>query len=181
MRTFQRVARLIRPAIGLPVLAALAIFGIMWMALGCNEEKGRAAAAAPAVNPRLPDVPVPAGFTFQPKDSTERRARGFRFVRHYYKGGATIRQVAEFYRDVMPRVGWRTVEENLVSGKQRMVFEKGNDTCHISLWEDWGTRLLIQVLPSGGRPAADTPGAPEPVPPDQYMPNPAARGLSTGT
>ena len=29
MRTFQRISRLIRPAIGLPVLAALAILGLM--------------------------------------------------------------------------------------------------------------------------------------------------------
>jgi len=181
MRTFQRVARLIRPAIGLPVLVALALLGLMWVALGCNEERGRAAAAAPAVNPRLPDVPIPAGFAFQADQSTERRARGFRFVRHYYKGGTTIRQVAEFYRSVMPRVGWRAIEESLVSGRQRMMYEKGNDTCHISIWDDWGTRLLIQVMPSGGRPAANPAGAPAPVPPDAFMPNPAARGLPTGS
>jgi len=177
MRTFQRVARLIRPAIGLPVLAGLAILGLMVLTLGCNEDRGRAAAAAPAVNPRLPDVPVPAGFTFKSDQSTERRARGFRFVRHYYTGGATVRQVAEFYRDIMPRAGWTPIEENLVSGRQRMLFEKGNDTCHVSIWEDWGTRLLIQVLPSGSRPAVNPAAGPAVEP----APNPAARGLPTGS
>jgi hypothetical protein len=176
MRTFQRIARLIRPAIGLPVLAGLAIFGLMVMALGCNEDTGRAATAAPAVNPRLPDVPVPAGFSFDADRSKERMARGFRFVEHHYKGKATVRQVAGFYRDIMPRAGWKPLEENLVSGRQRLLFEKGNDTCHVSIWDDWGTRLLIQVLPSGGRPAVN-PAAPSTEP----MPNPAARGLSTGS
>jgi hypothetical protein len=176
MRTFQRIARLIRPAIGLPILAGLAFLGLMVMALGCNEERGRAATAAPAVNPRLPDVPVPADFTFNADRSKERRARGFRFVEHHYKGDASVRQVTEFYRDIMPRVGWKRVEESLVSGRQRMLFEKGNDSCHVSIWDDWGTRLLIQVMPSGGRPSANPAGeSTEP------MPNPAARGLPTGS
>jgi len=172
MRTFQRIARLIRPAVGLPILAGLAIVGLMVVTLGCNEDRGRAATAAPAVNPRLPDVPVPAGFSFDAGRSKERRARGFRFVEHHYKGDATVRQVADFYRDTMPRAGWNMVEENFVSGRQRMLFAKGHDNCHLSIWEDWGTRLLIQVMPSGGRPAAD-PAAPSTEP----MPNPAARGL----
>jgi len=84
MRTFQRIARLIGPAVGLPLLAGLGLAGLVLMALGCGEEAARPAAAAPAVNPRLPDVPVPAGFKFQADQSTERRVRGFRFVRHYY-------------------------------------------------------------------------------------------------
>jgi len=173
MRTFQRIARLIRPAIGLPVLAGLALVGLMVLALGCNEERGRAATAAPAVNPRLKDVPIPADFKFDTDRSKERMARGFRFVEHHYKGDATVRQVAEFYRDIMPRVGWTKVEENLVSGRQRLLFEKGNDSCHISIRDDWGTRLMIQVMPSGGRPSAN-PAALSPDP----MPNPAARGLT---
>jgi len=173
MRTFQRIARLIRPAVGLPVLAGLAIVGLLVVALGCNEDGGRAATAAPAVNPRLPDVPVPAGFSFDAGRSKERRARGFRFVEHHYKGDATVRQVTDFYRDIMPRVGWNMVEETFVSGRQRMLFEKGNDNCHVSIWEDWGTRLMIQVMPSGGRPAANPAGRDA-----ELMPNPAARGLS---
>ncbi len=175
MRTFQRIARLIGPAVGLPLLAGLGLAGLVLMALGCGEEAARPAAAAPAVNPRLPDVPVPAGFKFQADQSTERRVRGFRFVRHYYKGKASVREVTQFYRDIMPRAGWRSVEESLVSGRRRLLFEKGNETCHISIWDDWGTRLLIQVLPSGGRPSANPAGAPPAgaVP----MPNPAARGL----
>jgi hypothetical protein len=174
MRTFQRIARLIRPAVGLPVLVGLAFLGLMVMALGCNEERGRAATAAPAVNPRLPDVPVPADFVFDADRSKERRARGFRFVEHHYKGDATVRQVTNFYREIMPRVGWKMIEENFIAGRQRMLFEKGNDSCHVSIWEDWGTRLLIQVMPSGGRPSAN-PAAPSS---DEPMPNPAARGLT---
>ncbi|HUU93888.1 MAG TPA: hypothetical protein VM238_22065 [Phycisphaerae bacterium] len=162
MRTFQRISRLIRPAIGLPVLAALAIVGLLVMALGCGEKREAAATTAPAVNPRLQDVPVPAGFKFNTDQSSDRAVGGFRFVRHLYEGGATVRQVSEFYRRNMPPLGWQMLEENFVSGRRRLLYDKGNDTCHISVWDDWGTKVLIQVLPRGARhtrPAAPAPSA----------------------
>ena len=149
MRTFQRISRLIRPQIGLPVLAALAILGLVVMALGCGEKREAAATTAPAVNPRLADVPVPAGFKFEADRSRSRIVGQFRFIEHRYEGRATVRQVAEFYRRGMPVLGWRTLEENFVSGRQRLLFDKGNDTCHISIWDDWGTKVLIHVLPRG--------------------------------
>ena len=151
MRTFQRISRLIRPAIGLPVLAALAILGLLVMALGCGQKREVAATTAPAVNPRLQDVPVPAGFKFKADRSSDRAVGGFRFVRHLFEGGAPVRQVSEFYRRTMPVLGWGMLEENFVSGRRRLLFEKGNDTCHISVWDDWGTKVLIQVLPRGAR------------------------------
>jgi len=160
MRTFQRISRLIRPAIGLPVLAALAILGLMVLALGCGEKREVAATSAPAVNPRLQDVPVPAGFKFKADLSRDRAVAGFRFVEHLYEGNAPIRHVSDFYRSYMPRMGWTPVEERFVAGKQRLRYEKGNDTCHVSVYDDWGTKVLIQVLPRGARPTE--PAAPAP-------------------
>ena len=160
MRTFQRISRLIRPSIGLPVLAALAVVGMLVLALGCGPDRGEGAATtAPAVSPRLADIPVPAGFKFNANESSDRVASGFRFVRHLYEGGANVRQVSEFYRRGMPQLGWIKVEESLVGGRQRLMFEKNTETCHISIWDDWGTKVLIQVMPLGGRPSvsADTP------------------------
>lgn len=158
MRTFQRVSRLIRPAVGLPVLSALAILGLLVMALGCGENRELAATSAPSVNPRLPDVPVPAGFKFKPDESNDRVADGFRFVLHYYEGDAPVRHVSDFYRRSMPVLGWKLVEEKFVNGRQRFMFTKGNDACHISIRDDWGTKVMINVLPTGGR-ATESPAA----------------------
>ena len=157
MRIFQRIARLIRPAIGLPVLAGLAILGVLVLALGCGEKRETAATAAPSINPRLPDVPVPAGFKFKSDQSRDRTVGQFRFVEHHYEGNVSVRQVSDFYRRNMPVLGWTTLEENFVSGRQRLLFEKGNDTCHISVWDDWGTKVLIQVLPRGTGHSATNP------------------------
>jgi hypothetical protein len=153
MRTYQRIARLVCPAVGLPALAALAIVGMLVLALGCGPDREPAASTTPSVNPRLPDVPVPAGFKFRPDDSMDRMVGGFRYIRHMYEGGAKVRQVSDFYRRGMPQLGWAKVEENFSSGRQRLIFEKGNDTCHLSVWDDWGTKVMIQVMPKGARPA----------------------------
>jgi len=153
MRTFQRISRFIRPAVGLPVLAGLALVGLVVLALGCGEERGAPAAAAPSVNPRLPDIPVPAGFEFQGDDSFDRTVAGRRQVLHRYKGGASVRQVAEFYRRTMATYGWTPAEERFVEGMQRLVYNKGNEACHVSIWDEWGIRIQIYVLPSGFRSA----------------------------
>ncbi|MGB2967745.1 MAG: hypothetical protein WBD18_01000, partial [Phycisphaerae bacterium] len=102
--------------------------------------------------PPVADLPVPAGFKFNEQDSLDRLASGLRFIRHLYEGSAKVRQVAEFYRRQMPTAGWTLVEESFSSGRQRFQFEKGRESCHISIWDDWGTKLLIQVFPAGGKP-----------------------------
>ena len=84
MRTFQRIARLIRPAIGLPVLSALALIGLLVVVLGCGQSREPAAASAPALAPRISDVPVPATFKFDVNESTDRQTGDLRFVQHLY-------------------------------------------------------------------------------------------------
>ena len=158
MRTFQRIARLIRPAIGLPLLSGLALAGLILMALGCGAEREPAAASAPALAPRVADVPVPAKFKFKPDESSDRSVGTLRFVCHLYEGGTPIRQVAEFYRREMPSSGWTQTEESLHQGRQRFIFTKGKETCYISIWDDWGTKLLIQVFPTGGTPPGSETG-----------------------
>jgi len=64
---------------------------------------------------------------------------------------APLRQVSEFYRHQMPVFGWTQKEENFSNGTQRFTFEKGGDTCYVSIWENWGTKVLIKVLPSAGK------------------------------
>ncbi len=153
MRTWQRIARLIRPAIGLPALAALALAGAVVLALGCNPEQQRLDEAGPAAGSHVADVPVPAGFRFNAKESYDRSTGGFRLVSHLYEGGAKVRDVTEFYRRAMPAAGWETVQESFEYGKQRMVFRKGEETAYVSVWDDWGTKVLIQIFPTGRTPA----------------------------
>jgi len=153
MRTFQRVSRFIRPAVVMPVLVALALGGFLALVLGCDGQSGREppAMTAPAINPRLPDVPVPFGFKFNTARSFDRAKGESRTAEHLYEGDAPLRQVAEFYRHQMPTFGWTQKEENFSNGVQRFTFEKGGDICYVSIWDNWGTKVLIKVLPQAGK------------------------------
>ena len=159
MRTFQRVSHFIRPQVGLPVLAGLALAGMLVLALGCGGGDKGSASTAPAMRTRLPDIPVPAGFEFKANDSSDRLVSGMRVVRHLYGGSAPVAKVAEFYRREMVPLGWKVAEENLNAGTQRFRFDKGNETCYISIYDDWGTKVLINVFPSGYTPASPAPAA----------------------
>jgi hypothetical protein len=164
MRTFQRVSRLLRPAVGLPVLAGLALLGLLVLSLGCDGNRKEE-----TVPPKFTDIPIPAGFTFVPGKSSDQVTGGYRVVRHMYKGDAAVRLVSEYYRRHMPELGWTLARESFVNGCQRYMFNKDNDSCHISIYDDWGTKILIQVLPMGARPAEAKPGpetgAPAAAPP----------------
>jgi hypothetical protein len=163
MRTFQRASRLIRPAIGLPVLMALGLAAVFVLALGCTQPD-RTDIGRDKLAP-LPDVPVPAGFKFNMGQSSERKLGTWRYITHLYEGSASVRETAEFYRTNMPRSGWTLVDESLQRGCQRYTFDKGNESCYISVYDEWGTKVLIYILPKGSRPAdAKSAVAPTPTP-----------------
>jgi hypothetical protein len=151
MRTFQRLGRWIRPSVALPLLAALGLVGFVMLAHGCGPDRN-APMPPPAINPRLPDVPVPFGFKFDVERSYDRLVGSTRVAEHLYTGDATIQQVAAFYRLHMNTYGWTVKEENLSGGRQRFTFEKGADNCYISIWDDWGTKVLIKVMAKGTKP-----------------------------
>jgi hypothetical protein len=159
MRTFQRVSRFIRPEVGLPVLAGLALAGLFALALGCGGADKGSASTAPAIKTRLPDIPVPAGFEFKANDSSDRLVTGKRAVQHVYGGSAPVAKVAEFYRREMVPLGWKLVEENFNAGIQRFLFDKGSETCYISIYDDWGTKVQINLYPSSYTPASPAPMA----------------------
>ena len=150
MRTFQRVARLIRPAFALPILAGLGLLGLLVLSHGCGPAKTFPMDTT-FVNPGLPDVPVPTGSKFNTNESYQRLAGGARSVRHYYEVDWSLRDVSAFYRKHVPEFGWAMKEDSLSDGTQRFMFSKGNDICYVSIWDSWGVKLLIQVMPMGVR------------------------------
>jgi hypothetical protein len=148
MRTFQRVARHIRPVIALPLLAGLGLVGLLVLSQGCGPTKTFPMDTT-FVNPVLPDVPVPTGTKFNMNESYQRLTGGARDVRHYYEVDWPLRDVSAFYRKHMPEFGWAMKEDNLSNSRQRFMFSKGNDICYVSIWDSWGVKLLVQVIPTG--------------------------------
>ena len=95
---------------------------------------------------------MPFGFHFDVNQSSRPRRRHDPAAEHLYSGDASLAQVAAFYRLHMGSYGWTLKEENLSGGRQRFTYEKGPDNCYISIWDDWGTKLLVKVMAKGTGP-----------------------------
>jgi hypothetical protein len=157
MRTFQRVSRLIRPAVGLPVLAGLALVGLLVMSLGCGINNHPT-----TLPPKFADIPIAPGFEIVPGRSTDTQIGPSRRISHVYKGDAKVPEVSEYYRRRMPDQGWTLVRESFVGGRQRFMFNKGNESCHVLIYDDWGTKVQVEVWPAGGKPV-EPHGGPAPA------------------
>jgi hypothetical protein len=149
MRTFQRIGRWVRPWAVLPLLSALGLAGFVMLAHGCGPDNRMPEVS---VNPRLPDVPVPFGFKFEVDRSTDRVIGTARTAEHLYSGDTSVAQTTQFYRLHMSTYGWTLKDQSLSAGRQRFMYEKGPDTCYVSVWDDWGTKLLINVMQKGAGP-----------------------------
>jgi hypothetical protein len=138
------------PAVGTAALVALAT------AAGCDwfNRRSEPPTAPPPVS-RIPDVPVPVGFKFDAGQSNDRIGGDVRVVVHTYKGGLgsmNVAETCEWYRQSMPGNGWQKMEESFSDKCHRFLFVKGNENCWISIWDDWGTKILIQIFPKGAKP-----------------------------
>jgi hypothetical protein len=102
----------------------------------------------------ITDVPVPAGFTLA-DDSRSTVLNGQRLVDHRYTGTDQLLPVTSFYRDEMPKRGWKATGTELVSGKESILrFAKEStskpENCTITVTtRDWtfDTAIKIKIEP----------------------------------
>ena len=157
MRTRSRTARF-RAGGWWLVPGAVAV--LAFLAAGC-EWFGKRDDVPPPDTSRIADVPVPYKFKLDIKQSTDETAGNVRKVSHLYKGGLgslNVHETTDWYRQAMPTRGWQPVREGLQDATERLVYEKGDETCYVSIWDDWGTKVLIQILPKGTEPLPTTAG-----------------------
>lgn len=100
--------------------------------------------------PFEPDVPVPIGFKLIDKASEDRSTGTSRlYVRHLYAGRADKYAIRHFYREQMPLARWSMVSDGNVKGDIDMRFEKGGESCTVSITGGEGllsTKTQIQVI-----------------------------------
>lgn len=72
-----------------------------------------------------------------------------RYLRHEYRGPADKLSVRAFYRKQMPLVRWTLLDDSNVHGRIGMRFDRGAESCTISI-EDysggWSGGVSVQVL-----------------------------------
>ncbi len=117
--------------IGAVVLAAALL------AAGCgqNLKDIREVRLIPA-RPYELDVPVPIGFALIDQASEDRSTGTSRlYLRHLYRGQADKYAIRNFYREQMPLARWSKMSDGNVKGNIDMRFEKGSESCTISITE----------------------------------------------
>ena len=103
------------------------------------------------------DLPLPVGFELAERSSEDFLTGPLRYLRHTYLGRADKRAVRDFYRRQMPLVRWTPLSDSMVAGCYTMRFERGTETCLVTIEGEPGRlagRVRVQVIiaprPPGG-------------------------------
>ncbi|RMH54407.1 MAG: hypothetical protein D6679_13740 [Candidatus Hydrogenedentota bacterium] len=124
-----------------------AIFGVgLILAAGCTlpekqadegsglavEEEGVVEELQPAAALRIPDLPVPAGFTYDAAKSMILEYGDVLAGTVYFQGPAEVGAVIEFFRKEMPNYDWQLVSM-IEREKVRMVFDKPGKIAQVTI------------------------------------------------
>ena len=137
---------------------ALALFLCVMVGVtaGCANLRGTPAAepgeasAAPAMGIplapdfRIADIPLPAGFEFDRKDSFVFQNSAIDVGAIQYHGKEKIGDVAQFYLDEMPRYNWTLINITEYS-TVNMYFDKPAKSCQVTLVPRTPRGTVIQI------------------------------------
>ena len=92
------------------------------------------------------DVPVPIGFRFVETGSEDASTGAQRlYLRHRYVGSANKINVRNFYREQMPLARWVKQSDGHVNGEYTLRFDKGRETCSVSIRDNHRRRGETEV------------------------------------
>ena len=140
----------------MPFCGVVLALTLSWpLAAGCSapHAKPQGAALAPSPQPYDADIPVPEGFRLVENSCEDWAAGPIRYLRHRYRGRADKLAVRRFYRDQMPLVRWAAAGDGGVHGRYTMRFERGTESCTITIDEAHGPfgRVTVDVLVTPAR------------------------------
>ncbi len=139
---------------------------VLWvLGMGCGPNAAEPTRLLARQRAPISDLPVPMGFRIL-EDESEDAYTGRRrlYVRHVYEGSGEPFTVRNFYRDRMPQYQWQLVSSVHVAGTHSMVFEKGQESCTVTVsryksgWRS-GIRVQIIIMPEERGTQASTRGS----------------------
>ena len=136
---------------------AMAVGAALALAGGCARVQDNGKNAAPALSavarPPIADLPVPKGFSLDPRSRTIAQV-GIRLAEHHYRGYAGKFELSRFYKRHMPISRWKLVTEALADNKITLEFEKERERCWITIVQGGvitPSRVTALVWPDGRR------------------------------
>ncbi len=134
------------------MIPRFAFFGAMlWtLGLGCGPRAAEPVRLMAKQQSPISDLPVPMGFRIL-EDESEDAYTGRRrlYVRHVYSGSGEPFAVRNFYRDRMPQYKWQLVNTVHVAGTHSMVFQKGQESCTVTITRSksgWSSGVRVQII-----------------------------------
>jgi hypothetical protein len=133
--------------------AALVLAAALTVVVGCQQEL-RTTALTPSRTPFVRDVPVPMSFELVDSLSRSYRTDEFRMVRHSYFGRSAPATAYSFYRNQMPRHGWKLLSDQHVQGTYNLAFRKGEEVATVVVERDRrdlltrGSLVTVTVKPA---------------------------------
>lgn len=124
---------------------------LLWaLGLGCGPRAAGPVRLMAKQQSPISDLPVPLGFRIL-EDESEDAYTGRRrlYVRHVYAGSGEPFTVRNFYRDRMPQYKWQLVNTVHVAGTHSMVFQKGQESCTVTISRSksgWSSGIRVQII-----------------------------------
>ena len=124
---------------------------VLWvLGMGCGPSAAEPTRLLARQRAPISDLPVPMGFRILEAESEDAyTGRRRLYVRHVYEGSGEPFAVRNFYRDRMPQYHWQLVSSVHVAGTHSMVFEKGQESCTVTVSRSksgWRSGIRVQII-----------------------------------
>jgi hypothetical protein len=107
------------------------------------------ASTPPPPRSEFDDIPVPRGMEYRSSMSTVIESPSVKAAKVVYRGRLEPTSLAVAMRSMLESNGWRHVGTTTAGGTSSQVFEKGDMSVSVRIWEGWWYTYLEL---SGGRP-----------------------------
>jgi hypothetical protein len=91
----------------------------------------------PQARSEFEDIPVPRGLEYRPSMSTVIESPSVKAAKVIYRGRLEPTSLATVMRAMMESNGWRHVGTTAASGATAQIFEKGDTSVQVRIWEGW--------------------------------------------
>jgi hypothetical protein len=106
-------------------------------------------ASMPQARSEFDDIPVPRGMEYKSSMSTVIESPSVKAAKVVYRGRLEPTSLAVAMRSMLESNGWRHVGTTTAAGTSAQMFEKGDMSVSVRIWEGWWYTYLELT---GGRP-----------------------------
>jgi hypothetical protein len=106
-------------------------------------------ASTPQARSEFDDIPVPRGMEYKSSMSTVIESPSVKAAKVVYRGRLEPTSLAVAMRSMLESNGWRHVGTTTAAGTSAQMFEKGDMSVSVRIWEGWWYTYLELT---GGRP-----------------------------